>query len=423
MTPADKTSEATMSELGPRAKAAAAVVGGLAPGPRGRVLSGLARLIETRAERVLRANALDLAAAAAGGTTGPKLKRLALTAEGVAQLAAGVRAVAAQPEVAGEVVRGWTAASGLDVQKVRTPLGVVCMIYEARPGVTVDAFALCFKAGNACILKGGREAAHSNTALMELVSEALRSGGVPVDAAQLVTTSDRDALKVLLADRENIDLVIPRGGTELIRFVSEHSKIPTLQHYQGVCHVYVHSAADLEMAERICVTGKASAPATCNATECVLVDAAVAEQFVPQLVAAFAGAGVEVRGDAAVQLLGGVKVSAAAVGDFGCEFLDLVVAMRVVSGLDEAVEHIRRYTSDHTEAIVTEDASAAERFVAEVRSSCVLVNASTRNNDGGALGLGAEIGISTTRLHAYGPMGAEQLTVERFVVRGRGQCR
>ena len=412
-----------MRELGPRAKAAAAIVGGLAPAVRRAVLGELAGLLETRVAEVLRANVLDLAAAAASGTTGPKLNRLTLTAENVAQLAAGVRAVAAQPEVVGEVARAWTAPSGLKVQKVRTPLGVVCMIYEARPGVTVDAFALCFKAGNACILKSGREAAQSSAVLMSLISEALRGAGVPADASQLVTTSDREAMKVLLADRANIDLIIPRGGTELIRFVTEHSKIPTLQHFQGVCHVYIHPAANLDMAERICVTGKISAPATCNSTECILVDAAVAEQFVPRLLQAFADAGVEVRGDATVQRLGGPHVKPAAEADFGFEFLDLVVAMKVVAGFDEAVAHIRRYTSDHTEVIVTEDAWTAERFVSQVRSSCVLVNASTRNNDGAALGLGAEIGISTTRLHAYGPMGAEQLTVERFVVRGQGQCR
>ena len=416
-----------MSELGPKAKAAAAVVGGLASLARQAVLCELARLLVARGAEVLAANALDLAAAEATGTSGPKMKRLALTAEGVRQLAAGVLAVAAQPEVVGEVVRGWTAPSGLEVRKVRTPLGVVCMIYEARPGVTVDAFALCFKAGNACILKGGREAAHSNAALMGLIGDALALGGVPADAAQLVTTSDREAMKVLLADRANIDLVIPRGGKELIEFVTAHSKVPTLQHFQGVCHVFVHSAADLDMAERICVTGKTSAPATCNATECVLVDAAIAERFVPRLVGAFAAAGVQVRGDAEVAALtrkaGGPHVTAAAEADFGYEFLDMVVAMKVVAGLDGAVAHIRRHTSDHTEVIVTDDAAAAERFILGVRSSCVLVNASTRNNDGGALGLGAEIGISTTRLHAYGPMGAEQLTVERFVVRGTGQCR
>ncbi len=416
-----------MGELGPRAKAAAAVVGGLAPEARRAVLCELARLLTDRCAELLGANALDLASAAATGATGPKQKRLALTAEGVKQLAAGVLAVAAQPEVVGEVVRGWTAQSGLDVRKVRTPLGVVCMMYEARPGVTVDAFALCFKAGNACILKGGREAAHSNVALMGLIGEALAFAGVPADAAQLVTTSDREAMKVLLADRANIDLVIPRGGTELIEFVTAHSKIPTLQHFQGICHVFVHAAADLDMAERICVTGKTTAPATCNATECVLVDAAIAERFVPRLVRAFAAAGVEVRGGADVAELmrkaGGPDVTAASEADFGYEFLDLVVAMKVAAGLDGAIAHIRRHTSDHTEVIVTDDGAAAERFVSEVRSSCVLVNASTRNNDGGALGLGAEIGISTTRLHAYGPMGAEQLTVERFVVRGTGQCR
>jgi len=426
--PPEQTSE-SIDQLGPRARRASYQVMGLPAATRNQTLVELSRLLATQTQQILEANARDIAAAERAGVSGPKLKRLGLSAESVASLAAGVRAVAGQPDPLAGVTRQWRSPSDLIVEKVRTPLGVIAMIYEARPGVTVDAFALCFKAGNACILKGGREAAETNTVLLTLIRRALGQFGVTADAVQLVTSTDREQLKVLLADRGNIDLVIPRGGEELIRFVAEHSRIPTLQHFKGVCHVYVHAAADLDMAERICVTGKTSSPATCNATECVLVDGGIAEQFVPRLVAAYRAAGVQIRGDAEVCRLGGDAVEPAGEQDFGCEFLDLVVAMKVVGGkfgtggMEQAIEHIQRYTSDHTEAIVTADPAAAETFVRAIRSSCVLVNASTRNNDGGALGLGAEIGISTSRLHAYGPMGVQELTIERFVVRGQGQCR
>jgi len=298
------------------------------------------------------------------------------------------------------------------------------MIYEARPNVTIDAFALCFKAGNACILKGGKEAAASNAALANLAHAALAGAGIDPGALTVVSALSREDLLVLLEQDAFIDLVIPRGGTDLIRFVARHSRIPTVQHYQGVCHVFVEASADLDLAERICVTGKTSAPATCNALECVLVDRAIARAFVPRLVTAMAAAGVEVRADGeALALCPPGSCAAAVPEDFGREFLDLIVALRIVDGLEGAIGHIRRYGSNHTEAIVTRNERAASDFLRRVQASCTLVNASTRMNDGASLGLGAEIGISTSRVHAYGPMGLEELTTVRFVVEGSGQTR
>jgi glutamate-5-semialdehyde dehydrogenase len=280
------------------------------------------------------------------------------------------------------------------------------------------------KAGNACILKGGREAEACNLALQQQIHEALGEAGLPADAVQLVTGSDREEMKELLQQSECIDLVIPRGGTELIRFVHEHSAIPTVQHFHGVCHVFVHRSADLDKALDICVTGKTSAPATCNATEAILVDADVAAAFVPRLVERFAREGVEVHGDARVQELApGAGVVPAGPEDWGHEFLDLIVAVRVVQDLDAAIEHVREHGSNHTDAIVAEEPAAQQRFVTEVQSSCTIVNASTRFNDGFQLGLGAEIGISTSRVHAFGPMGLEELTTQRYVAVGDGQCR
>jgi len=400
------------------------------------MLLDLAGLIELGRDEILRANALDLEAARSAGVAEAKIQRLALSEASVAQLAAGVRAVAALPDPVGQVTREQTVPSGLLVRKVRAPLGVVCMIYEARPGVTVDAFALCFKAGNACILKGGKEAARSNAVLAGIVQTALsRLDGLTTaeravmeHAVTVVSALNREALLALLQLEQYIDLVIPRGGTELIRFVSEHSRIPTIQHYHGVCHVFVDESADLDVAERVCVTAKTSAPATCNAAECILVHAAVAAKFVPRVLGALQRAGVEVRADPAVLSLAGgggsgVGVKPAEAGDFGREFLELVVAMAVVRDRADAIAHIHRFGSNHTEAIITTDEASADEFCRRVQSSCVLVNASTRFNDGFQLGLGAEIGISTSKLHAYGPMGLEELTTQRYVVRGTGQTR
>lgn len=395
---------------------------------KNRVLRDLAAAIEASEDEILAANSADLDAARAAGLAPAKLKRLALSSASLAQMAEGLRQIASLPDPVGAVTVERSVASGLHVRKVRAPLGVVAMVYEARPGVTIDAFALCFKAGNACILRGGKEAQRSNAALASIALRVLERSGVPAGAMVNLSGTDREALSTLLTLDKDIDLVIPRGGRELIELVCSTSRIPTIQHYQGVCHVYVDETADSARALEICLTGKTSAPAACNAVECVLVHRNIADRFVPELVTKYAQAGVEVRGTPLVQALAPVSapVVLAQPEDFGREFLDMVVAMRIVSSLDDAIEHIATYGSNHTEAIITGDlgpGGAAEIFCSRVQSSCVLVNASTRFNDGFQLGLGAEIGISTSRLHAYGPMGLEELTTQRYVVVGDGQTR
>jgi glutamate-5-semialdehyde dehydrogenase len=404
------------------ARAASRIVAALDTQAKNALLLDLADTLDRRRAEVLAANAQDLDAAGRHGLAEAKLQRLALSDESLAQMARGVRQVAALPDPVDQVTQQRTLPNGLELRRVRTPLGVIAMIYEARPGVTIDAFALCFKAGNACVLKGGKEAARCNAVLASIVRERLAAAGLPAHAITALPALGRDELRELLQLDQFIDLVIPRGGTDLIRFVAEHSSIPTIQHYHGVCHVFVDASADPEMARRIVLNGKTSAPATCNATECLLVDASVAQTMVPFLTSALVQAGVEVRADArALEMAPGAK--AAAPEDFGREFLDKTIALRVVAGLEEAIAHIERFGSNHTEAIVTQNPEHARVFCRRVTASCVLVNASTRFNDGFQLGLGAEIGISTTKVHAYGPMGLEELTTQRFVVAGQGQVR
>jgi glutamate-5-semialdehyde dehydrogenase len=383
----------------------------------------IASLLRSRAGAILGENAADLEAARAAGIDGALLDRLALDHDRLGGMARAVEEIAAMPEIVGRVDASWTRPNGLEVSRVRIPLGVIAMVYEARPNVTTDAAALCLKTANAVVLRGGSEAFRSNQALGAVVTSALESSGLPARAVQVMPTTDRSALYELIACERDVDLVIPRGGEGLIRAVVEHSRVPVLKHDRGVCHVYVHAAADPDRAVAICVNAKAQRPGVCNAAEAILIDRAIAAAIAPGLCRALDAVGVEVRGDEEVRALGGERVRAAAESDWGTEFLAKIVAVRVVDGLDAAVEHIERHGSSHTESIVTEDAVAAERFLREVGSSTVLVNASTRFADGGELGLGAEIGISTSKLHAYGPMGAEGLTTTKFVVRGQGQVR
>lgn len=420
-TPADSSTDSIAAQAR-AAREASRQLASLSTDLKNAVLLDLANEIGLATAAILAANAADVAAARAANLDAAKLARLTLSESSLLQLRDGLKQVAALPDPVGAVVAERTVPSGLHIRRVRAPLGVICMIYEARPAVTIDAFALCFKAGNACLLKGGKEAARSNALLAEIARSVLSRRGVPAAALCGLTGLDREALRELLRLDHSIDLVIPRGGTELIRFVAEHSRIPTIQHYHGVCHIYVDSAADLSQALRICVTAKTSAPATCNAAECILVSRGVAAEFLPALARAYADAGVEVRADPAA-LAHCSGAIAASPEDFGREFLALTVAIAVVDDLDAAIAHIHRHGSGHTDAIVTADPAAAEIFCRRVQSSCVLVNASTRFNDGYQLGLGAEIGISTTRLHAYGPMGLEELTIPRFVVTGTGQTR
>jgi len=404
------------------AQAAARVIAKASVEKRTQALRGIAAAIDELRPDILAANAKDVSAAEAANTTAAMVDRLRLDDKRIAALVRAVNEIADAPEVLGRIERTETRPNGLAVSRVRIPLGVIAMIYEARPNVTVDAAALCLKAGNACILRGGREALESNRALLRAVQAGLASADLPGDAVQLVPMTDREAIADLVKLDDLIDLCIPRGGEGLIRYVAEHARVPVIKHYKGVCHVYVHAAADLDLALRIVENAKVSRPGVCNALETLLIDRAVAEQLVPRLVAQLSSK-VELRGDDTVRTLGGAAVRAATEDDWSAEYLDLVLAVRVVDSLAAAIEHIERYGSNHTESIVTRDAAVAERFLREVDSSTVMVNASTRFADGGELGLGAEIGISTTKLHAYGPMGAEGLTTTKFVVRGSGQVR
>ncbi len=386
------------------------------------LLRDMAAALEARCAEILAANAQDMAQAAAKGVQGAMLDRLRLDEARVAGIANALREVAELSDPVGRVTRRETRPNGLVVERVRIPLGVIAMIYEARPNVTADAAALCLKAGNAVILRGGSEAIHSNSAIAAALHAALRAHGLPEAAVTLVEDLRRDTMVELLQLTDLVDLAIPRGGEGLIRFVAEHARVPVIKHYKGVCHLYVDRAADLDLALRLLIDGKTSRPGVCNALETLLVHRDVAAAFLPRAAQALRERGVELRGDEASRALV-PDMHAATDDDYAAEFLALILAVRVVDDLDAAIAHIRRYGSDHTEVIATRDEAAAQRFVQAIRSAVVMVNASSRFSDGGELGLGAEIGISTTRLHAYGPMGAESLTVERFVVRGEGQVR
>jgi glutamate-5-semialdehyde dehydrogenase len=386
------------------------------------LLRTMADALEVDAEAILAANAADLSQARERGVAGAMLDRLALDRSRLAAIAAALRGVAALPDPVGLVTREETRPNGLRVQRVRVPLGVVAMIYEARPNVTADAAALCLKAGNGVLLRGGSEAIRSNTAIASALRRALRGAGLPEAAVTLIEDLRRETMVELLQLTDLVDLAIPRGGEGLIRFVAEHARVPVIKHYKGVCHLFVDAGADPGLALRLLLDGKVSRPGVCNSLETLLVHADIAADFLPAAAQALRKHGVELRGDARTRALV-ANVSEATDDDYAAEFLDLILAVRAVDSLDDAIAHIRRFGSDHTEVIATRDAGSAQRFVQALRSAVVMVNASSRFSDGGELGLGAEIGISTTRLHAYGPMGAESLTIERFVVHGEGQTR
>jgi len=394
----------------------------LATAEKNDLLRAMAAALEADEASILEANAADLAAAREKGLSGAMLDRLKLDSLALVAIADALREVADLPDPVGLVTRRDVRPNGISVERVRVPLGVIAMIYEARPNVTADAAALCLKAGNGVILRGGSEAIHSNTAIAASLKRALRQAGLPDAALTLVTDLRREAMLELLQLTDIVDLAIPRGGEGLIRFVAEHARVPVIKHYKGVCHFFVDASADLELALRLLIDGKVSRPSACNSLETLLVHEDIAGDFLPAAASALAKRSVEMRGDTrSSALMAGAKPVTE--DDYAAEFLDLVIAVRVVDSLDDAIAHIRQYGSDHTEVIATRDESNAERFVHSLRSAVVMVNASSRFSDGGELGLGAEIGISTTRLHAYGPMGLEALTVERFVVRGSGQTR
>lgn len=412
----------TIREQALACRDAAQVVAALDTGTKRALLRDMATALEAQSAAVLAANAEDMRQAAAKGVQGAMLDRLRLDQARVADIANALREVAGLPDPVGVTTRRETRPNGLSVERVRIPLGVIAMIYEARPNVTADAAALCLMAGNAVILRGGSEAIHSNTAIAAALKSALEAHGVPTAAVTLVDDLRRETMVELLQLVDIVDLAIPRGGEGLIRFVAEHARVPVIKHYKGVCHLYVDRAADLDLALDLLLDGKTSRPGVCNALETLLVHRDVAEAFLPRATQALRERGVELRGDErSCALLPDMR--AATDDDYAAEFLDLILAVRVVDDLDDAIAHIRRYGSDHTEVIATANETAAQRFVQAIRSAVVMVNASSRFSDGGELGLGAEIGISTTRLHAYGPMGAEALTIERFVLRGDGQVR
>jgi glutamate-5-semialdehyde dehydrogenase len=409
-------------ELARRARAAGRQLATVSGARKNDWLHRTADALEQRGDEILAANEKDLAAAGELGLTAAQIDRLRLTPSRLFDAAGGVREVAALPDPVGQVRANSVRPNGLEVHKVGVPLGVLLFIYESRPNVTVDAAALSIKSGNAIILRGGREALYSNAALHRVLQDALRAADLPIDAVQFVQNIDRAAVGHLLKLNDLIDLVIPRGGEGLIRRVAEEARMPVLKHYKGICHVFVEKSADLDRAERIVLNAKCQRPGVCNAMESLLVEEAVAGSFLPRVAAGLRRRGVELRGCPKTCVLVPEAIQARA-EDFDTEFLDLVLSIKVVGGLEEAIAHINTHGSGHTDAIMTNDLTAARRFTAAVDSAAVLVNASTRFHDGQELGLGAEIGISTDKIHARGPCGLLELTSYKYIVYGEGQVR
>lgn len=409
-------------EIAAGAKKASHVLAG-APSPaKDASLLRMAEELVKNTEFLLDENGKDVRYAREKGLSSAMVDRLTLKAETVSGIARGLREVAALPDPVGKVTSLWKRPNGLVVGRMRIPLGVIGIIYESRPNVTADAAALCLKSGNTVILRGGSEAIHSNLAIAGILRRVLKENGLPEAAVQIIPTTDREAVHELLQLEEYIDLIIPRGGEDLIRAVVQTSRIPVIKHYKGVCHIYVDAGADLDMALDICMNAKVQRPGVCNAMETLLVHKDIAQTFLPLMARRYSDAGVLLKGCAETRkILPGLEE--AKDEDWYAEYLDLILAVRTVRGLDEAIEHIEKYGSLHTEAIITRDYRNAQRFLSEVNSSTVLVNASTRFSDGFELGLGAEIGISTTKLHAFGPMGVEELTTTKFIVYGDGQVR
>jgi glutamate-5-semialdehyde dehydrogenase len=418
-----------MSDLGSycegiagRAQAAARILAKAPGAKKNQWLLKIAAALDSPPEEILIANRRDRELAGSKELTSAQMDRLRLNVDRLRSTAAGLRQIAALPDPIGRLLDSSVRPNGLVVQKVGVPLGVIFFIYESRPNVTLDAAGLCVKSGNAVILRGGSEALETNTALVKMIRQELVNIGLPVDAVQLVHTTDRDAVGHLLRMSQKIDLAIPRGGEDLIRRVAEEARMPVLKHYKGNCHVYVDQAADFDMAERIVVNAKCQRPGVCNAAESLLIHQSISKAFLPAMVEALRRHGVEVRGcEQSCRVVSDMKPATSE--DFAAEYLDLIMSVKIVADLDEAIDHIERYGSHHSDAIVTNDLAAARRFTAEVDSSAVLVNASTRFNDGFEFGLGAEIGISTDKFHARGPCGLQELTSYKYIVSGEGQVR
>jgi glutamate-5-semialdehyde dehydrogenase len=419
--------QATVAHMGAAARAASSKMAAASTAAKNAALLALARLLREAGAPLAEANQKDVAAALAAGLAAPLVDRLRLTPKGVATVAEGCEQIAAMPDPIGEITDLRRRPSGISVGHMRVPLGVFGMIYESRPNVTIEAASLAIKSGNACILRGGSEAIHSNLALWKLVQAALAEAGLPPDAVQLVQTTDRAAVGFLIASPEAVDVIIPRGGKGLIERISREARVPVIKHLDGNCHVYVDASVDLELALKVTDNAKTQKYSPCNAAESLLVHEAVAAAFLPRIGAVFAAKGVEMRVDAAVQALlkdvPGAKVVPATAQDWDEEYLDAIISVKVVKGLDEAIAHINRHGSHHTDAILTDSHSNAMRFLREVDSASVMVNASTRFADGFEYGLGAEIGISTDKFHARGPVGLEGLTSMKWVVLGQGEVR
>jgi len=411
-----------VNRIGLAARKAAAELAGATGMRRDAALLACAEAIEAGRDKLRAANAKDLARSEEFALTSAMVKRLTLDDNRIDAMAGALRDIARQTDPVGKAEAAYNRPNGLRIEKRRVPIGVVAIVFESRPNVTSDAAGLCLKSGNACILRGGKEAFHSNCAIAEILRGALVSAGLPEASITVIDKLDHAVVGALCTAAGLIDLIIPRGGKKLIAAVTEAATIPVIKHYDGVCHVYVHADADLDMAERIAVNAKAQYPAVCNAMETLLVDEAVAEAFLPRAAAALRARGVELRGCPRSRAVV-PDMLAATEDDWSAEYLDLILSVKVVAGLDAAIEHINRYGSRHTDAIVTGSLSAARRFVTGVDSASVMVNASTRFADGGEYGLGAEIGISTDKLHARGPMGAEDLTTYKWVVTGDGHVR
>ena len=417
-------------ELERKGRAARAAAPALARTPtavKDRALLNVAEALEAQADRIIDANARDLEAGQASGLSSALMDRLLLDARRITGIANGVREIAALPDPVGQEIESYTRPDGLIIARRRVPLGVVGVIFESRPNVTVDIAALCFKAGDPCILRGGKEAVHTNTVLAAIIRDAIEAAGGPSEAVQFVEDTDRALVLQMLGMREYIDLIVPRGSSSLVNFVAENAEMPAITGGIGVCHTYVDASAEVETAVAVTTNAKVRRPSVCNALDTVLVHAHAAPHVLPMLAGTMGEAGVELRCDLrSASLLAsqpGAAVVAATEDDFGQEFLDLILSVKVVDSMDEALEHIARYGSGHTEAIITEDADAAERFLDEVDAAAVLVNASTGFNDGFEFGLGAELAISTNKFHARGPMGVRELTSYKWVVRGKGHTR
>jgi glutamate-5-semialdehyde dehydrogenase len=409
-------------EIAENAKRSAGKLARLSTDVKNRALLRMADELIRQTDALILENEKDLDHARDKGLSVSMMDRLTLKESTILSMATGLREVAALPDPVGKITSMWRRPNGLLVGKMRIPLGVIGIIYEARPNVTADAAALCLKSGNAVILRGGSEAIHSNIAIARILQSSLREESAPEEAIQVIQTIDREAVREMLQLDEHIDLIIPRGGEELIRAVVKESKIPVIKHYKGVCHIFVDAGADVDMAIKLCMNAKTQRPGVCNAMETLLVHKDIADGFLPVMASRFREAGVVLKGcDKTMAILPDVEKAQEA--DWYREYLDLILSVRIVSGMDEAVAHIEKYGSLHTESIITGNYENAQRFLNDVNSSTVLVNASTRFSDGFELGLGAEIGISTTKLHAYGPMGLEELTTTKFIIYGNGQVR